>query len=48
MNAQEDAEKIRFVNFLEKKMSEKSLSIMYNDKKVNWVNLVGIYEDETL
>lgn len=48
MNAQENVEKIRFVNFLENKMNEKSLSIIYNGKKVSWVNLVGIYEDETL
>ena len=48
MNAQEDAEKIRFVDFLEKKINDKSLSFIYNGKKINWVNLVELYETETL
>ena len=47
MNAQEDAEKIRFVDFLEKKINDKSLSFIYNGKKINWVNLVELYETET-
>ena len=48
MNAQEDAEKIRFVDFLENKSNDKSLSFVYNGKSINWVNLVELYESETL
>lgn len=43
LSAQEDAEKVFFVNFLQSKIEKKEFRLVYNNKTLSWVELLEIY-----